>query len=320
VPALVAELGDGDELLVVDNDPSRPVRSLVSQHAPDARMIEPGKNIGFAAAANRGAEAASGDLLVILNPDAMPLPGWGDAIRLPLADQRRWDAWMPLVACEGGALVNTIGNPVHFAGFAWAGGHGRPLTEGVEAGEVPAASGACLVVPAERWRELGGFPPEFFLYHEDIDFSMRLWLFGGTVGIEPRAMVDHDYEFDGRPQKWRWLERNRLAFVIRVYPGPLLVLLLPALLATELILLPVAAAGGWLPQKLGSWWDLVRWLPRLIRERRAIQDRRSLPAVGFAALLTAELDSPYFGGVGQSRIVRLALSAYWRVVLALLRR
>jgi hypothetical protein len=148
---------------------------------------------------------------------------------------------------------------------------------------------------------------------------MRLWLFGGAVGIEPRAVVDHDYEFGGRPQKWRWLERNRLAFLVRVYPAPLLVLLLPALLATELALLPVAAAGGWLPQKLGSWWDLVRWLPRLVGERRAIQARRRLGARDFAALLTPDLDSPYFGRVGGSRLVRGALRAYWRAVLFCLR-
>ena len=121
-------------------------------------------------------------------------------------------------------------------------------TEAPPAGEVPAASGACLAIPLDRWRAVGGFPAEFFLYHEDVDLSVRLRSEGHAVGIEPTAVVAHDYEFGANEQKWFWLERNRLAFVVRTYPGPLLALLAPALLATELALLassrPAAAGGG----------------------------------------------------------------------------
>jgi N-acetylglucosaminyl-diphospho-decaprenol L-rhamnosyltransferase len=319
LPALWGELQAGDELIVVDNGSTDGSAAVVSELAPAARLLEPGENLGFAGACNAAAEVAAGDLLVILNPDAMPLPGWGEAIRLPVADGRGWGAWMALVACEGATRVNTSGNPVHFTGLAWAGGHGSPLGDDLEPREVPAASGACLALALARWRDVGGFPPEFFLYHEDIDLSMRLRLFGGRVGLEPRAVVDHEYEFGGRPLKWRWLERNRLAFLVRVYPAPLLLLLAPALLMTELALLPLAAAGGWLPQKLASWGDFARWLPRLLRERRAIQARRSVSAGEFAAWLTPDLDSSYFGRVGRSPLIRAALRAYWRVVTALLR-
>ena len=318
LPALLAELEEGDELIVADNASSDGSAAVVAELAPRARLIELGENTGFAAAADTAAAAATGDLLVILNPDAAPQPGWGRAIRRPLADGRGWDAWMALVACDGATRVNTVGNPVHFAGFAWAGGHGSPLPASPQPAEVPAASGACLAVPRAIWRELGGFPGEFFLYHEDIDLSMRLRLLGGRVGIEPAAVVDHDYEFGGLDLKWRWLERNRLAFVLRVYPAALLALVTPALLLTELALVPIAAAGGWLPQKLRSWGDLIRWLPRLLRERRAIQARRAVSAREFARWLTPDLDSSYFGPVGRSPVVRALLRAYWRAVVALL--
>ena len=39
-------------------------------------------------------------------------------------------------------------------------------------------------------------PEQFFLYHEDVDLSLRLRLAGGRLGVEPAARVDHDYEFD----------------------------------------------------------------------------------------------------------------------------
>ena len=62
-----------------------------------------GRNVGFAAGVNAGARAASGDLLVILNPDAAPQPGFGEAIRRPWLQGRGWAAWQALVAEAGGA-------------------------------------------------------------------------------------------------------------------------------------------------------------------------------------------------------------------------
>ena len=85
-----------------------------------------GRNAGFAAAANAGAAAATGDLLVFLNPDARPAPGFVEAIAAPLRDGRGWAAWMGLVTAEDGRVVNTNGGVVHFTGIAWAGEAGAP--------------------------------------------------------------------------------------------------------------------------------------------------------------------------------------------------
>jgi hypothetical protein len=81
----------------------------------------------------------------------------------------------------------------------------------------------------------------------------------------------------------------------------------------------VAAAGGWLPQKLGAAADTARALPRLLRERRAIQATRRVGAAEFATRLTSELDSPFLGPVARLRPLRWALRAYWRFVLRALR-
>ena len=229
----------------------------------------------------------------MLNPDAKPLPGFGRAIRLPWIEGRGWAVWMAAIASDGGATVNSLGNPVHFTGLAWAGRHGEPMPAAIAPQEVAAASGACLAMPLRRWRELGGFPAPFFLYHEDIDLSMRLRLFGERVGLEPRAVVDHDYSFEGGGAKWRRLERNRWAFLIRVYPAPLLALLAPALALTELALIPVAIGGGWAGAKFGSFVDLAGWMPRLLRERRAIQAEKGGRRGGFRALADSRSRLPF---------------------------
>jgi len=318
LPALLPELGDGDELIVVDNDSTDGTAEAVAALAPRARIVRSGRNAGFAGGCNEGAAQARGDLLVVLNPDAAPRPGFGEAIRRPWLDERGWTAWQALVAEGDGKTINSAGNPVHFTGIVWAGGHGRPVATAPPAGEVTALSGACLAIPRTGWEEAGGLPERFFLYHEDVDLSLRLRLAGGSLGIEPAAVVDHDYEFGAREHKWRWLERNRWAFLIRIYPASLLLLLAPALILTELALIPASIAAGWGRQNFAAIGEVLRWLPRLLRERRQVQARRTVSAAEFASWLTPDLDSPFIPAIARSAPARVALRGYWRIVRFLL--
>jgi GT2 family glycosyltransferase len=322
IPALAEQLREGDELIVVDNASADDTVAAARDLAPTAAIVETGANLGFAAACNRGADVATGELLCLLNPDAVPEPGWRDAIERPATDGRGWSAWQALVTADAGRTINTRGGVLHFTGIGWAGGAGEPLDPSNEqratSNEPAFVSGACFTIPLDRYRALHAMPEPFFLYHEDVDLSLRVRLGGGTLGVEDAARVDHDYEFDKGTGKWRYLERNRWATLIRTYPGALLALLAPALLATELALVVVAAAGGWLPQKLRAWAETLAWLPRLLRERREIQAARTVSAGRFAAALTARLDSPYLGRAARSRPLGAVLGAYWAIVRRLL--
>jgi GT2 family glycosyltransferase len=314
---LVRQLREGDEIVVVDNASADDSALVAERSVPEAVVVRNTRNAGFAAGCNLGAQAASGDLLVFLNPDSRVADGFRDAIE---AAPVGWGAWMGLVTMEDGSLVNTSGGVLHFTGLGWAGEAGHPVAAvPAVAAEVGFASGACFVIPRASYVELGGFPEHFFMYCEDVDLSLRVRLRGEEVGVLPTARVDHDYDFHKGGFKWRMLERNRLATVVRTYPGALLALLLPALFATELAILAAAVAGGWGRQKLLASLDLACAFPRLIRERRAIQATRSITAGEFARALTAELSSPYLGGAARSAPIRLALAAYWRMVTALLR-
>jgi N-acetylglucosaminyl-diphospho-decaprenol L-rhamnosyltransferase len=317
LPSIASELGSGDELVVVDNGSCDDTLAVVSELAPAATVIRNTGNAGFAAAANAGARAASGDLLVFLNPDATPAPGFGAAIRAPLA--RGWSAWMGLVTAARGRLVNTNGGVIHFTGIAWAGEAGAPAPGSLRGPRATAfVSGACFAVPRADWERVGGFAEEFFMYQEDVDLSLRLRLAGGALGVEPAAVVDHDYEFAKGSAKWRLLERNRWATIVRCYPTPLLAAVAPALAVTELALIAIAAFGGWLPEKLAAMGDTVRSLPRLLRERRVVQATRTVSAADFAVWLSPDLDSEYLGRARDMRPLRWALRAYWRLVLAAL--
>jgi len=146
--------------------------------------------------------------------------------------------------------------------------------------------------------------------------GLRLWLAGRRVGVEPRARVIHDYEFDKGARKWYLLERNRWRTVLATYPLGLLVLVTPALLAAELGLLVVAARGGWLGAKLRAQAATAAGLPRALVRRRIVQRTRRIGAAEFAAQLTGSFESP---NLAVPRVLATASRLYWRLTRLLLR-
>lgn len=52
-------------------------------------------------------------------------------------------------------------------------------------------SGACLLVRARAWRELGGLDARFFAHMEEIDWCWRAWRAGWRVGVVPQSCVYH---------------------------------------------------------------------------------------------------------------------------------
>jgi GT2 family glycosyltransferase len=319
LPPLVAQLSEGDELIVADNASTDGTLAAVEHVAPLAKVIRMPANEGYMPACNAAAAQASGDILITLDADVIPAAGFCDAIRRPAAEARGWAAWMGLVTMSDGRLVNTSGGVSHFTGISWSGQLAQPVDSAPrEPREAAFASGACLAMTREAWERDPGFAPEYFLYFDDVDWCFRARLRGGRLGLEPAARVDHLYDFTKRRVKWRLLERNRWATIIRTYPGELLLLVMPALLASELALPLVAARGGWLREKLEADIDVLRRLPRLLRERKAIQAQRVISAAEFADHLTADLSSPIFGRVGRSHVVRAAMRCYWSLVRRLL--
>jgi N-acetylglucosaminyl-diphospho-decaprenol L-rhamnosyltransferase len=306
---IARQRANGDEVIVVDNKAQYGGTAGIHGHPAVDRVIEAPANLGFATAANMGARQATGDAILLLNPDAVPAGDLLERMRRPPAN---WVAWMGVVTLPDRERVNTAGNVAHFMGFGWIGRFREPVSalpnEPYATGFL---SGACLAVRRPVWERLGGFPDHFFLYCEDMDLCHRLRLAGLPFGVLPDARIEHDYEFDKGPVKWRHLERNRWATVVRTYPLRVLSAALPAMVALEPLLLVYAVAGGWGGAKVASWWDVLRWLPSASGERRAVQGLRVRPQREFAGALVADLDTPLLGRVGRSSLANGLMRLYW---------
>jgi GT2 family glycosyltransferase len=318
VAALTAQLREGDELVIVDNASSDGTAQRARSLGERLRVIETGENLGFAAGCHVGASSTRAPLLLFLNPDCEPQPECIERLRSASREHPDWGSWQAAVLLPDGR-INTSGGVVHYLGIGWAGDCERPSIElPAHDREIAFPSGAAMVVRRTLWTELGGLDREYFMYGEDLDLGLRLWLSGHRVGLVPAARVIHSYEFAKGSAKWFWLERNRWRTVLSVYPPALLVLLAPALLAAELGLLAVATRDGWLAPKLRAQAATILGLPGALDRRRSVQRDRQIGSRELAERLTSTLESPYLAAAA-SPWVRVPQAIYWRMVRRALR-
>jgi GT2 family glycosyltransferase len=304
-----------DEIIVVDNDPEGSMGEALAAARPDLRVLAL-DNPGHAVACNRGAELARGDVLCFLDPDAALAPDALERMLAVLEREPRAGLVSPQMLFADRPTVNAGDNPVHLTGLSWCGRYDQPAESGPPR-RTFTTSGACHVVRADAFRQVGGYCEDYFVLYDDPDLCWRLWIAGWEVWYCPDARARHDYTFGDSPQKWFWLERHRLSSVLVNYEGRTLAVLAPLLLATELALLAIAWRGGWLSRKLAAYGSLWRGRRGLRARRAALKARRR---VGDAVLIgcfagrieSGQLDTPVL------TLANPALEGYRRAAVSLL--
>lgn len=171
-------------------------------------LLQNQENVGFAKACNRGAEVATGDFLLFLNPDSaihkQCIPKLVDCLS---SGQRRGMAGGCLLNSDGSEQVGarrlvptpwrTLVRVCHlsflsrisprlFTGFDL---HQQPLPE--QPIEVEAISGACMMISREAYEDVGGLDEGYFLHCEDLDWCMNFRLHHWKVMFVPDAKVPH---------------------------------------------------------------------------------------------------------------------------------
>jgi len=307
----------GHEVIVVNNGGRGPEIEAAEQN-PGVNLIESGGNIGYAAGSSLGAEHASGDVLVFLNPDTTVAPGAIGALSHALEDSSVGIAMARLRLMNEPELLNSIGCAIHFTGLAWSDGFREPAGSVTETREITYANGSALAIRADLFHELGGFTPELFIYHEDLELGWRVRMRGLRVVIEPESDVLHDYDYSRNRTKNYFMERNRLIFVGSAYSLRLLLLLAPALLAAEAGLTILALKEGWFRDKASGWAWCVRNARWLARHRRKLQSERRVPDRELARYLTGVIDPGMIPVPWAITSINPLLNGYWAAARRLL--
>lgn len=207
------------------------VDALAARHG--AQVVRDGHNHGYGGGANRGAADLTEDWLVVANPDLVWRPGSLDVLL---------DAALahPEAGCLGPRILNTDGSvypsgrqlPSLFKGAGhavlgrvWPGNPFSKAYHGLNQDTVHAVgwlSGACLLLPAEVWRALGGFDDGYFMFFEDTDLGARVTALGRLNLQVPQAVVVHEQgaSWKARPERMiRAHHASARRYFHRAYPA-----------------------------------------------------------------------------------------------------
>ncbi|HEV7666032.1 MAG TPA: glycosyltransferase family 2 protein, partial [Chloroflexota bacterium] len=282
--AVLAQDHPNFDVIVVDNASSDGTADFVRHEFPQARLIESPINGGYGAGNNVGAAAAAGEVLAFLNPDAVPEPDWLTHLAGAMQRQSQQFATSMIVLQSDPARLNSGGNLIHYLGLSYCRGLNALRATHHRQEFVSGASGAACAISRTLFERIGGFDESFFLYHDDVDLSLRALLAGARCLYVPDAVVAHDYDLSVPPMKWGWIEAHRYAILLKVFRLRTLLVLLPALVAMDLITLTYLATRGspFVVAKLRSYaWVLrhassVRAGRSRAQRTRAVSDREML--------------------------------------------
>jgi hypothetical protein len=170
--------------------------------------------------------------------------------------------------------LNTRGNEANFLFFAWPGGYGELPNKLDFPRRIAFASGCAAIYRTESLKRIGNFDESFFMYGEDADLGIRLFLAGLETLYCPDGVVYHKYEYRESNWKYQLLERNRLLILLKIYRRRTLLAMLPVIAASEIGVISKALSGGWMAYKMRSYGGVVKRIRELMAKRREIQNTR----------------------------------------------
>jgi len=279
--ALLPQCDASIEVLVVDNGSHDGSAAWLHQHYPQVRLLALTNNRGFSGGVNVGLHVARGDVLLLLNNDAIVEPNFISAILAPFQHQ-------PTLAASAGLLtfahrpeiIASAGIQLYHDGVATDAGLLQPVAQlASQPSPIWGGSGGAVAYRRAALADVGIFDEGYFAYLEDVDLAWRLQLREWQTVLAPQAVARHIYSAtggEGSPFKAWLIARNRWRVILRCWPTPLLARDLPLMLAYD----GLACAQAILRRRwttVSGRLHALRQLPQLRQQRHAIQTRRTAP-------------------------------------------
>ncbi len=214
------------EVIVVDNASKQDEASIILERFPKVKVIRSNQNLGFAGGNNLGIEEAKGDFILLINNDTYFKNFNIDNIINRFKSTDKIGIVCPKLRFAWG------NNPIQFAGYTAfskitlrnnAIGFGEEDKGQYETAHLtPYAHGAAMLIKREAIEKVGLMPECFFLYYEEIDWSMMFTRAGYEIWYDPSCTVYHkESQTTGQnsPLRTYYITRNRLLLVKRNYKG-----------------------------------------------------------------------------------------------------
>ena len=213
---------DNMEVIVVDNASENQEADIIAQRYPRVIVIKSEKNLGFAGGNNLGLHAAQGKYLFLINNDTFFKEFKIDALIGRIESSPEIGMVCPKIRFAWGS------NPIQYAGYTPlskitarnnAIGFGKEDHGQFDAAHpTPYAHGAAILVRHDAIEKVGLMPECYFLYYEELDWSMMFIREGYQIWYEPRCTIFHkESQTTGQnsPLRTYYLTRNRLLLVQR---------------------------------------------------------------------------------------------------------
>ena len=249
---------DDLEVIVVDNSSEKDEASLISAKYSQIKVIRSPQNLGFAGGNNLGIKAARGKYLFFINNDTIFKEFNVQALIDRLESSPKIAIVCPKIRFAWGS------HPIQYAGYT-------PLSnitvrnQAIGFGEedhgqydiahpTPYAHGAAMLIKREALEKVGLMPECFFLYYEELDWSMMFTRAGFEIWYDPACTVYHkESQATGQnsPLRTYYIVRNRLLLVKRNWCGVTKYL-------TYAYLLGVVGVRDILKYALSGKWELLK--------------------------------------------------------------
>ena len=214
------------EVIVVDNGSREDEASMLQTRYPHIKAIRSDQNLGFAGGNNLGIKVANGKYLYLINNDTVFKYFNPQAIIKRLESSPKIGMVCPKIRF---AWDN---NPIQFAGYTPLSTftvRNRAIGFGEEdkgqydtPHQTPYAHGAAMMLKREVVNKVGFMPECYFLYYEELDWSMMINRAGYEIWYEPASTIYHkESQSTGQnsPLRTYYITRNRLLLVKRNYTG-----------------------------------------------------------------------------------------------------
>ena len=210
------------EVIVVDNASNNQEADIIAKRYPQVIVIKSERNLGFAGGNNLGIRSALGKYLFLVNNDT-----FFKVFNVQTLIDRMESSSEIGIVCPKIRFV-WGNNPIQFAGYT-------PLSKvtvrnrAIGFGEddygqygsahpTPYAHGAAMLIRRDAIDKVGLMPECFFLYYEELDWSMMFTRAGYQIWYEPKCTIYHkESQSTGQnsPLRTYYLTRNRLLLVRR---------------------------------------------------------------------------------------------------------